>query len=134
LLGTVAAPGVPKNRPAGRAVPPPGRHWNCIIFPGWSLQFFDLREVTMANEGDRSSTNPTHPRMSAGLPPGGTSTRTEEGVMGKVSEAAGQVRDTLREAASGVAERAGDAWDSTRRGFEQAAHRAQDFWTDAGNL
>jgi ElaB/YqjD/DUF883 family membrane-anchored ribosome-binding protein len=91
-------------------------------------------EVTMANEGDRGSTNPSHPRMSAGLPQGGTSTPTGESLVGKVSEAAGQVRERIRETASGVAERAGEAWDSTRQGFEQAAQRAQDFWTDAGNL
>ena len=88
----------------------------------------------MANEGDRGGTNPTHPRMSAGLPQGGTSTPTQEGLMGRASEAVGQVRDRIRDTASGVAERAGEAWESTRQGFQQAAHRAQDFWTDAGNL
>jgi ElaB/YqjD/DUF883 family membrane-anchored ribosome-binding protein len=96
-------------------------------------------EVTMANEGDRGSTNPTpgsHPRMSAGLPPGpgGATARPEEGLMGKVSEAAGQARERIRDVASGVAERVGDAWESTRQGAEQLAHRAQDFWTDAANL
>ncbi len=92
----------------------------------------------MANEGDRGSTNPSpasHPRMSAGLPPGpGAAARPEEGLMGKVSEAAGQAKERLREAASGVAERAGEAWESARQGAQDVARRAQDFWSDAANL
>jgi ElaB/YqjD/DUF883 family membrane-anchored ribosome-binding protein len=74
----------------------------------------------MANEGDRGS-NPGHPRMTAGLPPG------PGGTLEKLSETAGQVRDKIRDAASGVAERA-------EQGAEAIARTAQDFWTDAGNL
>jgi ElaB/YqjD/DUF883 family membrane-anchored ribosome-binding protein len=97
----------------------------------------------MANEGDRGGTNPapgTHPRMSAGLPPGpGSTPRTEEsGTLEKLSETAGQVRDKIRDVASGAAERLGEAWETTRQGVGEGAravaHKAQDFWTDAGNL
>jgi ElaB/YqjD/DUF883 family membrane-anchored ribosome-binding protein len=97
----------------------------------------------MANEGDRG-TNPgpgTHPRMTAGLPPGPGSTAPpseQGGTLEKLSETAGQVRDKIRDTASGAAERAGEAWESARRSVEQGAQgvarTAQDFWTDAGNL
>jgi ElaB/YqjD/DUF883 family membrane-anchored ribosome-binding protein len=94
----------------------------------------------MANEGDRGGTNPspgTHPRMSAPLPqgPGSAAPHSAEGgTLEKLSETAGQVRDKVREAASGVAERAAEAWESTRQGARAVASRAQDFWTDAGNV
>ncbi len=94
----------------------------------------------MAKEGDRGGTNPspgTHPRMSAPPPqgPGSAGSRAEEhSTMEKLSETAGQVRDKVRDVASGVAERAAEAWESTRQGARAVASRAQDFWTDAGNV
>ncbi len=98
----------------------------------------------MANEGDRGGTNPapgTHPRMSAGLPPGPGGRGQgggEESTVERLSETAGQVRDKIRDVASGTAERLGEAWESTRQGVAQGAsavaRTVQGFWSDAGNL
>ncbi len=82
----------------------------------------------MASAGDRGGAgpNPTHPRMSAGLPHGGTS---------QSGRTQGQ---RMPETASEIGGRVGDAWESARhsleRGARAVADRACSFWTDASNL
>lgn len=94
----------------------------------------------MAGPGDRGQGGPqptSHPRMTAGLPGGGSS--PGQGPMASgVAEAAGQVREKVQEYASGLAGRVEDAWESARqgvrRGASAVADTAEDFWTSTQNL
>src|SRR4051794_17320849 len=51
---------------------------------------------------------------------------TLKGLAASASEAAGQVKERVQDAASGAANRLGDAWDSTRQGVRQG----QEWMTD----